>query len=481
MFQSLRNPNFKLFWFGQMVSLPGSWMQTIGLSWLVLKISNRPDILGLVTLLQFLPILLFALVGGVVADRVPKRKFLLFTQSVATVQAFALGLLVSFGVINLWEIYVLSLIGGLNAAFDNPTRQAFVVEMVGREDVANAVALNSGLFNAARIVGPAIGGWIIANPHIGIAGTFYLNGVSYAAAIGALLAMNPRHFHATGAPPRGRMAAQVLEGWRYCFSLPATAIIIILMAVIGTFGYNFTVSLPLLAKYALGLGPKGFGYLTAAMGLGSLFGAAYLARIAVPTRRLLLTGLGAFTIILGLISLSGNFYLTFGLLVALGFAGLLGTATGNTLLQIDTPDELRGRVMSIYFLLLAGSTPIGGYLTGILARYYQIRPTLSMESAVCLIGIVWSVYYYRSRKLYIKDRQASRTRVGGRRLGSGATTTAPPDSTRRAADDPSLAPLPEKVAALGKPLDPEEQTQAGELNELKNRDERKEMPESIGE
>lgn len=397
MFSSLRNYNYKLFYSGQVISLTGTWMQMVGLAWLVLKLTKSSVALGTVTMLQFLPILLFALLGGVVADRVEKRKFLQFTQIFAFVQALVLAVLVSNKMIQLWEIYVLAAIGGLNAAFDNPTRQAFVVEMVGREDLANAVALNSGLFNAARIVGPGIGGLIIES-RLGIAGTFYANALSYIPSMIALALMKKELFHAPPPPRSGSVLVHIREGLTYAFSEPRIKLITILMAVIGTFGYNFSVSIPLLTQFALHRGASAFGALTAAMGLGSLVAAVYLARQAKITHRLLLVGTAMFTLFLGLVAMPFNYYVTWGLLVCTGFASLLFNASGNTLMQMDTPDHLRGRVMSIFFLLIAGSTPIGGYFTGLLTKYIQIRHTLGVEAAICAVGVLWaSLFYYRNR------------------------------------------------------------------------------------
>ncbi|MCA1596929.1 MAG: MFS transporter, partial [Chloroflexi bacterium] len=300
----------------------------------------------------------------------------------------------------------LAFIGGLTAAFDNPARQAFVVEMVGREDLPNAVALNSGLFNLARIVGPAVGGLIIGSGTLPrIAWTFYLNSASYVPALFALALMDNKLFRAVPKMSSGKMLAQVAEAWRYCFSLPATTIIIVMMAIIGTFGYNFSVSAPLLATY-LHSGARGFGILSACMGAGSLGGAVYLARQRYFTTRLLLLGAGSFAVFMALVSQSHLFLLTCGLLVAAGVASLLCNASGNTLLQMHTPDELRGRVMSIFFLLLAGSTPIGGYLTGVLAQHYRILFTLGLEAGIVCLGVLWAIYYYISRHLGWGDLKA---------------------------------------------------------------------------
>jgi MFS family permease len=390
MFSSLQNYNYKVFWYGQIVSLTGSWMQTVAQAWLVLSMTGSSVALGTVTMLQFLPILLFALVGGVVADRVNKRRFLLLTQSIALAQALALGLMTYTHHEKLWLIYILAFAGGLNQAFDNPTRQAFVVDMVGRDTLANAVALNSGTFNTARIIGPAVGGLIIDMPGLGIPAAFFANAASFLAAIAALLLMKPDQLHAGQPVNRDAMLRQVSEGVRFCFGHPESKLVLVLVAVLGTFGYNFSVALPLLAKFGLHQGAAGFGSLASCMGVGSLISATYLARRSRATRRLLLAGAS-------LVASSRFFYLTCALMVALGFSTILMNATANTLLQMDAPDVLRGRVMSIYFLFMAGSTPIGGYFTGLMTKYIQIRPTMGLEAGICTLGVVWALAYYKRK------------------------------------------------------------------------------------
>ncbi len=405
-FQAFRSYNYRLFWFGQLVSLTGTWMQTIGQAWLVLQLTSSPLAVGIVTALQTLPILLFTLFGGVFADRVPKRKFLLLTQVVSAMQALVLGVLVLTNTVQLWEVYVLALILGIINAFDNPTRQAFVVELVGREDLPNAVALNSSLFNAARIVGPAVGGLLIAA--VGIATAFLLNAASFIAPIIALLLMRPDKFFNVPTPQRGNVFRQIGEGLSFVrYTVPAF-IVVIMMGVLGTFGYNFSVTLPLIAEFVLHTSAAGFGLLTAFMGVGSLLGALLLANRSQATFPLLLGSSVLFAIFLAAVAFSSWLPTTAVLLILLGLASISYTATSNTLLQLNAPDHLRGRVMSIYFLLFAGSTPIGGFITGWLAERIGVPETLLLEAALCLIGVLAGIRYYMLHRQQIPAEQRVR-------------------------------------------------------------------------
>jgi len=395
-FRSLRNHNYRLFFFGQMISLTGTWMQTIGQAWLVLDLTHSPLALGTVTMLQFLPISLLVLFGGVIADKVPKRRLLVLTQTAAMTQAFILAFLTWSGLVALWQVYVLAAMLGLTNAIDNPTRQAFVVEMVGRDDIANAVALNSSLFNGARLVGPALGGVIIAV--VGVGTAFFVNGVSFIAVIAGLLLMRPGLLYPATRGGEGRLLEQLAEGLRYSLRTPAILLVLILMAAIGTFGYNFTVVLPLLARNVLHVGSIGFGAMTSAVGVGSLVAALALATLRKPSRRTLLIGATAFAALLAAVAASHWYALTLVLLVALGVAGISFTATANSTLQITAPDHLRGRVMSLYMLLFAGTTPIGGQLTGIMAEHIGIQFTVGIEAAICALGIAAALAYLAAHR-----------------------------------------------------------------------------------
>jgi MFS family permease len=395
-FRSLRHYNYRLFYFGQMISLTGTWMQTIGLAWLVLDLTHSPLALGTVTMLQFLPVSLLVLFGGVLADKVPKRRLLVLTQTTAMILAFVLAFLTWSGLIALWQIYVLATLMGLTNAIDSPTRQAFVVEMVGRDDVTNAVALNSSLFNSARLIGPAIGGVIIAV--IGVAPAFLINGISFIAVIAGLLMMKPGLLHPVQRSASGRVLGQLSEGIHYALRTPSILFILILMTTIGTFGYNFTVFLPLLARNVLHVGSIGFGAMTSAVGLGSLVAALALASLGEPSRRTLIIGATAFAILLAAVAASQWYALTLVLLLALGAASIAFAATANSSLQVTAPDHLRGRIMGLYVLLFLGSTPIGGELTGLMAEHIGTRLAVGIEAGICAVGIVAALAYLAAQR-----------------------------------------------------------------------------------
>lgn len=390
-FRALQVRNYRLFWIGQLISLTGSWMQTTAQAWLVLQLTGSAFALGLVTTLQFLPIMLLSLFGGVITDRFAKQRVILVTQIAALAQAAIFGTLVATGAIQLWHVYVLAAIQGTVNAIDNPARQAFVPELAGRDYLVNAVALNSMLFNGARIVGPALAGLVIAR--FGIAPTLYVNALSFVAVIVVLLMMNPREFAAS--PPRGdgAVSERLLEGLRYVWQTPSVLLIMIVVASIGTFGYNFSVVLPLLAGFVLKTSAAGFGGLSAFLGIGSLLAAITTAYTKQITPRRLLLGSAAFSVLLGAVAFSTNFALSAVLLVALGFAGITFATTANSLLQLTVPDELRGRVMSLYILLFAGSTPIGGFLIGTLSDIIGVSWTLFVCALLCGLGVGGAMLY----------------------------------------------------------------------------------------
>ncbi|HET7034488.1 MAG TPA: MFS transporter [Thermomicrobiaceae bacterium] len=395
-FRALRNRNYRLFWSGQVISSVGTWMQRIALAWLVLKLTNSPLDLGLVTTFQTLPVLLFALFGGVIADRVAKRRLLLVTQTTMLLQASVLALMTAAGFDNLYAIYLLAAILGTANALDNPARQAFVKELVGPDDVANAVALNSIVFNTARLIGPALGGVTIAA--IGVTGCFTLNALSFLAVLGGLILMRPADFYELARPPRGKVLRQIAEGVNYAVRTPDIALVLLLMLVIGTFGYNFTVILPLIATYVLHAGPVGFGTLTSAMAIGSLLAAVGIAYSGRVSQRTLLAGAGGFSGLLLLLAISDRWPTTVAILIALGFASIVFTATANSRLQLLAPPELRGRVMSLYTLLFLGSTPIGSLVIGTLADHQGVRLAVGELALICWVGVIAGlVYLHRQR------------------------------------------------------------------------------------
>jgi MFS family permease len=359
----------------------------------VLKLSGSALSLGTVTTLQFLPITLLSLYGGVLADRLPKRTALLFTQGAAMIQAFIFGGLVAAGVIQLWHIYIMAVTQGLISAVDNPTRQAFVVEMVGREDVLNAVALNSTSFNAARILGPSLAGLII--DQIDIAPTLILNAVSFIPVLIALARMDAREFHLGTTTLHGTAMQRVKEGVSYAWHHPAILSILIVVTFVGTFGYNFSLWLPLLAEFVLHTNAAGFGTLGSFLGVGSLVSAVGMAYMGRVTMWRLLSGAGAFSLLLAALALSKVFLLSGGLLVLLGLAGIMFATSSNTLLQLHSPDTLRGRIMSVYILLFVGSTPIGSFLIGVLSDWLGVRAALMICAALSMTGVLLAVRYYR--------------------------------------------------------------------------------------
>ncbi len=393
-FVALRHRNFRLFWFGQLISLIGTWMQSIGQAWLVLELTHSAWLLGVVGALQFLPIMLLSLFGGVLADRLPKRKVLLFTQSFAMLQATILWILVATGHIQVWEVLVLASLLGLTNSVDMPTRQAFVVEMVGREDLPNAIALNSSLFNMARVVGPGLGGLIIA--WLGVAPLFLLNALSFIAVIIglALIRMNDLYAPAKrslsrGETPKQSMLQSLREGLTYVARTPSVLLVIVVIGVISLFGINFNVILPLFATDVLHSGALGFGLLSAAFGLGSLLSALWLAwGNRRPSIQHLLTGAFSFCILEIFFALSHLYLLSLVLIAGVGFAQIAFSATSNTTLQTVTPDYLRGRVMSVYMVVFAGSVPLGNLFTGGMAHLFGAPIALLVGASLSMIAAI---------------------------------------------------------------------------------------------
>ena len=393
-FSALQHRNFRLFWFGQMISLIGTWMQVTGQAWLVLQLTHSAWWLGLVGALQFLPVMLFSLFGGVVADRLPKRRLLLFTQSFATAQAILLWLLVFTGTVQLWHILVLALMLGATNALDMPTRQAFVVEMVGREELPNAVALNSSLFNMARILGPGLGGLLIA--WLGVTPLFLLNAISFIPVlIGlALIDTSKLHFHAkpvvAGMTIQKQSTMQSLrEGLVYITKTPSVLLIIVVIGAVSLFGINFNVVLPLFATDVLHAGPVGFGLISSALGFGALVSALWLAwGNKKPNIQHMLVGAIVFSVLEAIFALSQLYILSIVLIAVVGFAQITFSATANTTLQTVTPDHLRGRVMSVYMLVFAGSVPLGNLFTGGLAHLYGAPISLLAGAGLSFIAAV---------------------------------------------------------------------------------------------
>src|SRR5258708_18093856 len=390
-FTSLRQRNFRLFWFGQMISLMGTSMQIIGQAWLVLELTHSAWQLGLVGALQSLPVLLFSIFGGVFADRWPKRRVLLVTQSAAMIQALLLWALIATGTIQLWHIYVLAMLLGLTNSLGRPTSQAFIVEMVGREDLPNAIALNSSLTTLARIVGPGLGGIIIAAS--GVTMLFLLNALSFLPVIVGLALINRNALHAQALQPRSVGERQntwqsLREGLDYVWKTPAVVLVILVVGLVLLFGSNFNVVLPLFATDVLHVGATGFGFLSAATGVGALLSALWLAwSNQQPTIRRMLIGMLVFGVLEAVFAVSHLYLLSLLLIASVGFAEEAFAMQAMTTLQTVAPDHLRGRVMSVQVLFFDGSLPLGYLLMGWLAGFCGAPIAMLIGALLCLLVV----------------------------------------------------------------------------------------------
>jgi MFS family permease len=374
--------NFRLFLFGHLVSSTGTWMQQVGQDWLVLRLTDAPLPLGITLALQFTPMLAFGAWAGLVADRADKRRLLLATQTAMAALALVLGTLTATGAVRLWMVYALALLLGVATAFDMPARQAFVSEMVGPDRVANAVGLNSASFNTARVVGPAVAGALIAV--VGIAPAFFINAVSYLALIGGLLAMDPDRLYRRAAVERGR--GQIRAGIRYVWATPVLRSTIVLVAVVGMLGLNYRVALPLLARFAFDGGPGAYGALAAIMAAGSVVGALTVARRGRPTRALLIGSVAAFGLLSLAAALAPTIVVEAAFLFPIGAASLAFVATANSTVQLNSSPQMRGRVMSLFGLVLLGSGPPSGLLSGWMAGQFGPRSILILSGVSCVLA-----------------------------------------------------------------------------------------------
>jgi len=396
-FASLRQRNFRLFWCGQMISLMGSYMQSIGETWLVLELTHSAWQLGLVGALQAVPILLFSIFGGVFADRWPKRRVLLVTQAAAMIQALLLWALIATGVIQLWHVYVLAILLGFTNCLYRPASRAFVVEMVGREDLPNAVALNSSLAQMTRIVGPGLGGIIIAASSVTM--LFLLNALSFLAVIAALALIKSDELHAQVLQSPNALARQntwqsLRVGVVYVWKTPAVLLMTMVVGLALLFGSNFGVVLPLLATDVLRVGETGFGFLSAAMGVGALLSSLWLAwGNQQPTIRWVLTGALLFGLLEAVFAVSRLYPLSLLLITSVSFAETAFAAQALTALQTVVPDRLRGRATSVQVLFFDGSLPLGYILMGWLSGLYGAPIAILIGAILTLVvvgaGWVW--------------------------------------------------------------------------------------------
>jgi MFS family permease len=394
-FAALSVRNFRRYYSGQAISMIGTWMQMTAQSWLVLTLTHSSTALGVVIALQTLPVLLLAPYGGVIADRVDKRKLMIGLQSVMGIQALVLGLLTVTGSVRVWEIGVLAALLGLNNAFENPSRQSFMLELVGAEHLRNAVSLNSVLVNVARTIGPAVAGLLIAGVGIGVC--FLVNAGSFVAVIVSLSTLKRADLRPTPPTPRGR--GQLREGLRYVRRTPELAVPLMMMAAVGCLTYEFQVSLPVMASRGLHVGASGFGFMTAAMGVGAVFGGLVMAaRGRTGLRPLVLSAL-VFGFAMALAAAAPGLEVE---LIALAFAGgasISFMATGNSTLQLTAAPEMRGRVMSLWFVAFQGSTPVGGPIIGWVMASFGARAGLGLGALTCVAvsAAGWAALRRRAR------------------------------------------------------------------------------------
>jgi MFS family permease len=384
-FSSLRIPNYRLFFAGQLVSLSGTWMQGVAQAWLVLDLTGSGTALGLVSSLQFLPVLVLGPLGGVVADRFDKRSILAVTQAAAAGLALALGLLVATGSVRLWMVYTLAAALGLVYVVDNPARQTFVHEMVGPEHLANAVTLNSVVVNLARVIGPGLAGILIVT--VGLAPSFFINAASYGAVLVGLGLMDPDRLHRAPLGARGR--GQLMAGLRYVRRTPEVLVPLVMMAVVGTLAYEFQVVLPLLARFTFDGDAATYGTMSVLMGAGAVVGG--LATAGARGRPA--TALAWTAVVFGSVhvaaALAPTLAATYVALVVLGAASIRFLALGNATLQLASDPEMRGRVMALWAVAFLGSTPIGGPIVGWIGEHVGPRFAFGLGGVATLAsGIV---------------------------------------------------------------------------------------------
>jgi MFS family permease len=393
-FSALRYRNYRLFWFGQLVSVTGTFMQGTAQQWLVLSLSSNAIALGIVGTLQFGPMLVPF--GGAIADRWPRRSVLMCTQAIAGTLALVLYLLTATGMVQLWHVFVLALLLGLNNAVDMPTRQAFVSEMVPRERLLNAVSLNSAQFNASRIVGPGLAGLLIAL--FGTPLLFLLNAVSFLAVIVGLRLMRTSELMPVtrAAVTQGMARLRAMgDGARFVLTTPKLRTTFLIIAVCGMFGFNFNVLLPLEAKGVLHAGPRVFGLLSSALGAGALIGALLLAkRGGMPTNRRLVTMAAAFGLLEASVAIAASVQLVLVLMALTGFFMSTFSASANTRVQLSSPSELHGRIMSVYTMVFIGTTPIGNLLVSAVAGSWGVPVSFAISGIPCLLaalaaGWIW--------------------------------------------------------------------------------------------
>jgi MFS family permease len=382
--RALRHRNYQLFFGGQLISLTGTWMQSVAESWLVYRLTGSSVLLGVASFSSQIPVFLFAPVGGATADRHDRHRIMIATQTTAMLLAFTLAGLTLSGHIQVWQVFTLAALLGVVNAFDIPARQAFVADMVGREDLINAIALNSSMFNGARIVGPAVAGILVAA--IGEGWCFFANAVSYIAVITGLLMMNVAK-RRTGPPP-GSALQHIIEGFRFVAQTPPVRALLLLLGLVSLMGMPYAVLMPIFDDQILHGGASGLGILMGASGIGALCGALSLAaRKGVRgLGRWVALACAGFGVSIMLFSASRHFWLSAALLAPAGFSMMVQMASSNTLIQSMVPDALRGRVMAVYSMMFMGMAPIGALLAGVLGNHLGAPLTVAIGGAACVLA-----------------------------------------------------------------------------------------------
>jgi MFS family permease len=391
--RSFRHHNYRILFPANTISNIGSWAQRVAQDWLILELTHSGTYLGIVTAIQFTPVLFFSLHGGALADRFNKRKLLMGTNALGAFSALALGTLVMTHHIKLWHVFALAAVLGISTAVDAPVRQAFASEIVGHDDLPNAVSLNSANFNAGRLVGPAISGLLIAA--FGTGPSFIVNGVSYLFAIGALIAMREDDFFQSDRP---KTMTNVREGLRYALARPDIYVVMLMVFFLGTFGLNFQIFNALMATKEFGKGPASYGLLGTFVAIGSFSGAIASARLERfrKTRFVILAG-GAFAIAIIVLSFMPNYTAYAIFLPICGVTALTTMITANSIVQVNSDPAIRGRVMGIYLLIFMGGTPLGSPLIGVMAEVIGIRLTMAACGLITLSAttIIWLKYRNR--------------------------------------------------------------------------------------
>lgn len=391
-FSALKYRDFRLFWFGQIVSLSGTWMQSVAQGWLVYDLTKSPFYLGIVSASSSFPILLFSLIGGIVADRLKKRNLLLITQASSILPALMLGLFIDVKIVNIWFVMLFATILGIINAFDIPARQSFLVELVGKENLTNAIALNSAAFHGSRMIGPVVAGFTIS--YLGMSACFYLNAVSFFAVVLALLKIKAKGDVSVGEG----FKKELLEGLRFVKNNSMIFNLMFLIAVFSLIGMPFISLLPVFAGEIFKNGPKGFGFLVSATGTGALTSAVLIAiRKDIQNKyRFITISALLFSISLFFFSISDIFFLSLFLLALIGWSLVSLLAVANSFIQHSVPDKLRGRVMSVYTLVFLGAAPIGNSVIGTVADFTGTVKTIMFASIICLLNCL--IFVLRSKK-----------------------------------------------------------------------------------